>query len=170
MTLVMPGTESFNDILEARGGNWSNPRSGMTAEFKVFWCDVMPYFFVKNQFNASLVPDGTSFLLDSYKVSPAGDWPLQHVYRRDVDAVAADPSYNGSMFYEPYGSGNISIPTYPINNDVSGFVFDFWPNEPQSLSATVAAAGVSNWAELTARVPAAAALDTQRSQQPFILA
>ena len=48
MTLVMPGTESFNDILEARGGNWSNPRSGMTAEFKVFWCGVMPYFFAKN--------------------------------------------------------------------------------------------------------------------------
>ena len=95
---------------------------------------------------------------------------MQHVYRRDVDAVAADPSYNGSMFYEPYGSWNISIPTYPVNNDVSGFMFDFWPNEPQSLSATVAAAGVSNWAELTARVPAAAALDTQRGQQPFILA
>lgn len=103
---MMPSTESFNDILEARGGNWSDPRSGMTPAFQDFWADVMPYFFFKGRLNVSEVVDGTTVLLESYKQSPAGDWPLLMAYRRDPgveDAYLAEfnSTWNGTVFNAP---------------------------------------------------------------------
>lgn len=153
---MMPSTESFNEILEARGGNWSDPRTGMTPAFQDFWADVMPYFFIRGRLNVSDVVDGTTILLESYKQSPAGNWPLLMSYRRDPgveDAYLAEfnSTWNGTVFNEPCESwppsvdhlrgntmnildiflidsaGNVSIAAFDINTDVVGMVFDLWP-------------------------------------------
>ncbi|GAA6043587.1 hypothetical protein JCM8097_005269 [Rhodosporidiobolus ruineniae] len=166
-TVLMPNTTVWDQYLTGLGGNTTNIESLTTKEWRNTFTEIYPYFFFEGSLNTSAVPTGDTVVLHSHKKSPVGDWPLHIAFRREAslepNATAIEEGsafpYNGTFFSTPYGSGDVSIPDNPVRETVAQ-ILSYMPTIPKNLSVTAADLGTPEWAQLAARVPAAAALET----------
>ncbi|SCV68845.1 BQ2448_966 [Microbotryum intermedium] len=152
-TMLMPSNDGFTEFIEMYQGNYDDPRSLFTDEWKNRWNDHFDYFFCKGLLNTTGVEEGTTVYVDSLKISPAGDWPLSFAFRKEVglaDAYLAEANatYNGTFYSAPFSAGNVSSPDTPINPNLVTMVLNYWPHQPLNMSATIAAYDLSaQWNE-----------------------
>ncbi|KAM0754992.1 hypothetical protein T439DRAFT_377389 [Meredithblackwellia eburnea MCA 4105] len=171
MTIVMPNTEAFANFIESKGGNWSDPETLTTPAWRSIWDDTYDYFFFKTKLNTSAIAEGETVVLESYKQSPVGDWPLTIAYRREVGYAAIgvnDTVYNGTFVAEPWGVSNVSFPDYVAYPNINADLVTGWIYEPRNLSVTIAKMNVTAWTDITSRLPSIASLETQQNFTLFL--
>ncbi|KAI5475783.1 hypothetical protein MNV49_000834, partial [Pseudohyphozyma bogoriensis] len=122
----------------------------------------------KGLLNVSAVPVGETVILESFKQSPVGDWPLTTSFRRET----SDPTDNGT-FYSTAGSAvgatvNVSIPNTVAGPHCWAQVLTGWIAEPQNLSVTIEALNISSWSQIASRLPSIAALETTQNFTLFL--
>ncbi|GAA5843044.1 hypothetical protein JCM11251_002715 [Rhodosporidiobolus azoricus] len=168
-TLLVPNDEAWDAHLTSMGANTTDIESLTTKEWRAHFTDLYPYLFFDGILNTTAVEVGETVILDSYKRSPVGDWPLTVAFRRDAslepNATAVRERlafpYNGTFYSNPYGSGDVIIPDRPARGFTAQMqVVDFLPTIPKNLSVTVADLNVTGWDELVKRSPIAAGLET----------
>ncbi|KAL7409462.1 hypothetical protein BDY24DRAFT_403161 [Mrakia frigida] len=76
-SIFAPTNAAFLSYITESGGNMSDPKQQSTKEFKQKWNDQFTYFFINGTFLTTDLVVGETVLVDTYKKSPAGDWPLQ---------------------------------------------------------------------------------------------
>ncbi|GAA5843261.1 hypothetical protein JCM11251_002265 [Rhodosporidiobolus azoricus] len=165
-TLLYPNNEAWDAHLTSMGANTTDIESLTTKEWRAYFTDLYPYFFFRGNLNTTALEDGETLVLESYKRSPVGDWPLTVSFRREAslepNATALEEgsafAYNGTFYSTPYGSGDVTIPDYPARGSVAQVV-NFFPTIPKNLSLTVADLNVTGWDELVKRSPIAASLE-----------
>ncbi|GAA6001435.1 uncharacterized protein JCM10292_006252 [Rhodotorula paludigena] len=174
MTILIPDNAAWDTYLRDLGRNTTDIESFSDPAMRALFTELYPFFFFEGALDTSDVADGETIILDSWKKSPVGDWPLSIAFRRntslgptgaDLEAGTASP-YNGTFVSSPYGSGNVEIPNYATDNGCLAQVVPYMPTVPKNLSITIADLGVVGWSEIIKRVPAAASLEISRSQFP----
>ncbi|GAA5899616.1 hypothetical protein JCM6882_001164 [Rhodosporidiobolus microsporus] len=166
-TLLYPDNEAWDAHLTGMGANTTDIESLLTKEWRGYFSDLYPFFFFRGTLNTTALDDGETLVLESWKRSPVGDWPLMVAFRREAsleaNATAAEEGtafpYNGTFYSTPYGSGDVIIPDYESRGSVAQVV-NYFPTIPKNLSVTVADLNVTGWDDLVKRSPLAAALET----------
>ncbi|GAA5874892.1 hypothetical protein JCM8547_003603 [Rhodosporidiobolus lusitaniae] len=164
-TILMPNSTALVDYIEAAGGNTTDIEGLTTKEWRDFFTDLYPFFFVEGTLNTSAIAADETVVFDSWKKSPVGDWQLPIAFRRnptfepDLTVNGTFP-YNGTFFFEPYGEANVTNPDYQSKGGNVAQLLNAVPIEPKNLSTTLAALDITSWLSITSRIPAVAALET----------
>ncbi|GAA6004105.1 hypothetical protein JCM10207_002428 [Rhodosporidiobolus poonsookiae] len=169
-TILMPETQAWDEYLTSLGGNTTEIESFSQQKWRDLFTDLYPYLFLKGALNTTAVEAGETVVLDSIKQSPVGDWPLSIAFRWesayepgvDENGNFTSAVYNGTVYNEPWGAANITIPDNAVRGQVAQ-VINYMPTMPKNLGATITDLGVEGWSELTSRVSSAAALETSRN-------
>ncbi|CED82646.1 FAS1 domain [Phaffia rhodozyma] len=91
-TIAVPTIAGFRTFTTSKGVNTSDLATLNSKGWKSTWADAYPYHFLKSTVKTTAVKSNQTIILDSYKTSPAGDWPLQMVYYMDGNIKAKDVS------------------------------------------------------------------------------